>query len=58
MPDKTTSYQHLQPEERLAIASLRLQDVSIRAMALSDRMHEFDATQQDGGRTKILECVA
>jgi len=33
MPDKTTSYQHLQPEERLAIASLRLQDVSIRAMA-------------------------
>ncbi|CAL8477036.1 transposase (plasmid) [Caballeronia sp. S22] len=33
MPDKTTSYQHLQPEERLALASLRLQDVSIRAMA-------------------------
>jgi len=33
MPDKT-SYQQLQPEERLAIASLRLQDVSIRAMAL------------------------
>jgi IS30 family transposase len=32
MPDKT-SYQQLQPEERLAIASLRLQDVSIRAMA-------------------------
>jgi transposase, IS30 family len=33
MPDKA-SYQQLQPEERLAIASLRLQDVSIRAMAL------------------------
>ncbi|SAL08076.1 integrase catalytic subunit [Caballeronia arationis] len=32
MPDQT-SYQQLQPEERLAIASLRLQDVSIRAMA-------------------------
>jgi hypothetical protein len=30
MPEKT-SYQQLQPEERLAIASLRLQDVSIRA---------------------------
>src|SRR5258708_2503035 len=28
-----TSYQQLRPEERLAIASLRLQDVSIRAMA-------------------------
>ncbi|WP_235026184.1 helix-turn-helix domain-containing protein [Caballeronia arationis] len=33
MPDKT-SYQQLQAEERLAIASRRLQDVSIRAMAL------------------------
>ncbi len=32
MPDNT-SYQQLQPEERLAIASLRQQDVSIRAMA-------------------------
>uniref|UniRef100_UPI0035B50E0C helix-turn-helix domain-containing protein n=1 Tax=Caballeronia terrestris TaxID=1226301 RepID=UPI0035B50E0C len=31
---RQTSYQQLQPEERLAIASLRLQDVSIRAMAL------------------------
>ena len=32
MPEKI-SYQQLQPEERLVIASLRLQDVSIRAMA-------------------------
>jgi IS30 family transposase len=32
MPEKT-SYQQLQPEERLEIASLRLQNVSIRAMA-------------------------
>jgi transposase, IS30 family len=33
MPDKA-SYQQLQQEERLAIASLRLQDVSIRAPIL------------------------
>jgi IS30 family transposase len=32
MPDQT-SYRQLQPEERLAIASLRLEDMSIRAMA-------------------------
>jgi hypothetical protein len=32
MPDQT-SYQQLQPEERFAIASLRLQDVSIRPVA-------------------------
>ena len=32
MPEKT-SYQQLQPEERLVIASLRLQNVSVRAMA-------------------------
>ncbi|RKR31653.1 helix-turn-helix protein [Paraburkholderia sp. BL17N1] len=32
MPDKT-SYQQLQPEERLTIASLPLEDASIRAMA-------------------------
>ena len=32
MPEKML-YQQLQPEERLVIASLRLQDVSIRAMA-------------------------
>jgi len=32
MPEKT-SYQQLQPEERLTIASLHLQGVSLRAMA-------------------------